>query len=121
MVTPRQLQEALNHQQKSGGKLGKVFVSLNFVKDEEIAGLLSRHYGVPSINLDHFEVGPARRRPKRRSTMRSTATTGRRACLELRCNAAIPEACDSRGHERIRLVTTLKEVPGETLPPRSYA
>jgi type IV pilus assembly protein PilB len=59
MVTPQQLQEALNHQKMNGGKLGKAFVSLNFVKDEEITSLLSRQYGVPSINLEHFEVDPA--------------------------------------------------------------
>jgi type IV pilus assembly protein PilB len=59
MVSPQQLQEALNHQKMNGGKLGKAFVSLGFVKDEEITSLLSRQYGVPSINLDHFEVDPA--------------------------------------------------------------
>src|SRR3970040_863473 len=59
MVTPQQPQEALNHQKMGGGKLGKAFVSLGFVKDEEITSLLSRQYGVPSINLDHFEVDPA--------------------------------------------------------------
>jgi type IV pilus assembly protein PilB len=59
MVTPQQLQEALGHQKMNGGKLGKAFVSLGYVKDEEITSLLSRQYGVPSINLDHFEVDPA--------------------------------------------------------------
>jgi type IV pilus assembly protein PilB len=59
MVSPQQLQEALNHQKQNGGKLGKAFVALGFVKDEEITSLLSRQYGVPSINLDHFEVDPA--------------------------------------------------------------
>jgi type IV pilus assembly protein PilB len=59
MVSPQQLQEALSHQKMNGGKLGKAFVSLGFVKDEEITSLLSRQYGVPSINLDHFEVDPA--------------------------------------------------------------
>ncbi len=59
LVSPQQLQEALNHQKMSGGKLGKAFVSLGFVKDEQITTLLSRQYGVPSINLDHFEVDPA--------------------------------------------------------------
>jgi type IV pilus assembly protein PilB len=59
MVTPQQLQEALSHQRTSGGKLGKAFVSLGYVRDEEITSLLSRQYGVPSINLDHFEVDPA--------------------------------------------------------------
>jgi type IV pilus assembly protein PilB len=59
LVNPAQLQEALGHQKQNGGKLGKAFVHLGFVKDEEITSLLSRQYGVPSINLDHFEVDPA--------------------------------------------------------------
>ncbi len=59
MVTPQQLQEALGHQKMNGGKLGKAFVTLGYVRDEEITSLLSRQYGVPSINLDHFEVDPA--------------------------------------------------------------
>jgi type IV pilus assembly protein PilB len=58
MVTPQQLQEALSHQKMNGGKLGKAFVTLGYVRDEEITSLLSRQYGVPSINLDHFEVDP---------------------------------------------------------------
>jgi type IV pilus assembly protein PilB len=58
MVTPQQLQEALGHQKVHGGKLGKAFVTLGYVRDEEITSLLSRQYGVPSINLDHFEVDP---------------------------------------------------------------
>src|SRR6185295_13750709 len=58
MVTPQQLQEALAHQKMNGGKLGKAFVTLGYVRDEEITSLLSRQYGVPSINLDHFEVDP---------------------------------------------------------------
>ena len=59
MVSPQQLRDALDHQKQNGGKLGKAFVHLGFVKDEEITSLLSRQYGVPSINLDHFEVDPA--------------------------------------------------------------
>ncbi|HYN03058.1 MAG TPA: type II secretion system protein GspE, partial [Vicinamibacteria bacterium] len=59
MISPQQLQDALNHAKRSGGKIGKAIVSLGFVKDEEITSLLSRQYGVPSINLDHFEVDPA--------------------------------------------------------------
>jgi type IV pilus assembly protein PilB len=58
MVTPQQLQEALSYQKRNGGKLGKSFVTLGYVRDEEITSLLSRQYGVPSINLEHFEVDP---------------------------------------------------------------
>ena len=59
-ITPEQLQQALNHQKANGGKLGYNLVKLGFVKDEEITALLSKQYGVPSINLAQFEIDPAR-------------------------------------------------------------
>ena len=55
-ITPAQLQETLNYQKTNGGKLGFNLVKLGFVKDEEITALLSKQYGVPSINLTQFEV-----------------------------------------------------------------
>jgi type IV pilus assembly protein PilB len=58
-ITPAQLQEALNYQKTNGGKLGFNLVHLGFVKDEEITALLSKQYGVPSINLAQFDVDAA--------------------------------------------------------------
>src|SRR5262249_19367003 len=58
-ITADQLQQALNHQKGNGGKLGFNLVELGFVKDEEITALLSKQYGVPSINLAQFEIDPA--------------------------------------------------------------
>src|SRR5215468_9041387 len=58
-ITPEQLQQALNHQKTNGGKLGHNLVSMGLVKDEEITALLSRQYGVPSINLAQFEIDPS--------------------------------------------------------------
>jgi type IV pilus assembly protein PilB len=58
-ITPDQLQEALNYQKANGGKLGFNLVKLGFVKDEELTALLSKQYGVPSINLSQFEIDPA--------------------------------------------------------------
>ena len=58
-ITPAQLQEALNYQKTNGGKLGFNLVKLGFVKDEEITALLSKQYGVPSINLTQFEIDAA--------------------------------------------------------------
>src|SRR6476659_3248346 len=58
-ITPDQLQQALNHQKANGGKLGQHLVKMGLVKDEEITALLSRQYGVPSINLAQFEIDPA--------------------------------------------------------------
>jgi len=58
-ITPEQLQQALAHQKANGGKLGFNLVKMGFVKDEEITALLSKQYGVPSINLTQFEIDPA--------------------------------------------------------------
>src|SRR5882762_3220865 len=58
-ISPEQLQQALTHQKANGGKLGYNLVKMGFVKDEEITGLLSKQYGVPSINLAQFEIDPA--------------------------------------------------------------
>jgi type IV pilus assembly protein PilB len=57
-ITPAQLQEALNYQKTNGGKLGFNLVKLGFVNDEEITALLSKQYGVPSINLHQFDIEP---------------------------------------------------------------
>jgi len=59
LITPQQLQESLQYQKQHGGKLGFNLVKLGFVKDEEITQLLSRQYGVPSINLARFEIDPS--------------------------------------------------------------
>ena len=58
-ITPDQLQEALNYQKANGGKLGFNLAKLGFVKDEELTALLSKQYGVPSINLAQFEIDAA--------------------------------------------------------------
>ena len=50
-ITPKQLQQALNHQKASVGKLGHNLVTMGFVADEEITVLLSKQHGVPSIDL----------------------------------------------------------------------
>ena len=55
-ISAEQLQEALNHQKANGGKLGFNLVKMGFVKDEEITALLSKQYGVPSINLAQFDI-----------------------------------------------------------------
>jgi type IV pilus assembly protein PilB len=59
LITPEQLQEALNYQRTTGGKLGANLVKLGFIKDDEITALLSKQYGVPSIALTQFEIDPA--------------------------------------------------------------
>src|SRR5438093_1167104 len=58
LITPEQLQQALTQQKANGGKLGYNLVKMGFVKDEQTTTLLSKQYGVPSINLAQFKIDP---------------------------------------------------------------
>lgn len=58
LISSDQLKTALDHQKKNGGRLGNSLVQLGYLSDEEITSVLSRQYGVPSINLAYFEVDP---------------------------------------------------------------
>jgi len=58
LITPEQLQQALTQQKANGGKLGFNLVKMGFVKDDQITALLSKQYGVPSINLAQFKLDP---------------------------------------------------------------
>jgi type IV pilus assembly protein PilB len=58
LVTADQLKQALEHQKANGERLGNALVKLGFMSDDEVTAVLSRQYGVPSINLNYFEVDP---------------------------------------------------------------
>src|SRR5271165_6317448 len=59
LISADQLKQALDYQKKSGGRLGTCLVKLGLVSDDDITAVLSRQYGVPSINLKFYEVDPA--------------------------------------------------------------
>jgi type IV pilus assembly protein PilB len=59
LITPQQLKEALDYQRINGGRLASTLVKLGMLSDEEVTAVLSRQYGVPSVNLDLFEIDPA--------------------------------------------------------------
>jgi type IV pilus assembly protein PilB len=59
LITADQLKQALDYQQAHGGRLGSCLMKLGLVSDDEITEVLSRQYGVPSINLKYYEVDPA--------------------------------------------------------------
>jgi type IV pilus assembly protein PilB len=58
VISPDQLQKALEEQKGSREKLGSVLVRLNYVNEDELVGFLSRHYGVPSIVLSQLDLDP---------------------------------------------------------------
>jgi len=59
LISQKQLDEALESQRSNGEKLGFNLIRLGYVKEDEITQLLSEQYGVPSINLRHFEIDEA--------------------------------------------------------------
>lgn len=58
LITSDQLAKAVAEQNTQGGRLGASLIKLGFLHDEELAAFLSKQYGVPSINLDEFEIEP---------------------------------------------------------------
>ncbi len=56
LITREQLNQALQQQQTTGGRIGTNLVKLGFISEDDITSFLSRQYGVPSINLSHFEI-----------------------------------------------------------------
>ncbi len=56
LITPQQLREALDYQRSNGGRLGSNLIKLGIISDEVITAVLSRQYGVPSVNLELFEI-----------------------------------------------------------------
>jgi type IV pilus assembly protein PilB len=59
LISADQLKQALEYQRKNGGRLGSCLVKLGLVSDDDITAVLSRQYGVPSINLKFYEVDPS--------------------------------------------------------------
>ncbi|MFZ0333683.1 MAG: type IV-A pilus assembly ATPase PilB [Candidatus Acidiferrales bacterium] len=59
VISQDQLKQALDYQKREGGRLGTCLVKLGIVSDEDITAVLSRQYGVPSINLKFYEVDPS--------------------------------------------------------------
>jgi type IV pilus assembly protein PilB len=56
LITPQQLRETLEYQRAHSGRLGSNLVRLGYVSDDVVTAVLSRQYGVPSINLDLFQI-----------------------------------------------------------------
>ncbi|HXG02406.1 MAG TPA: ATPase, T2SS/T4P/T4SS family, partial [Candidatus Binatia bacterium] len=58
LLTPEQLQRALTEQKHTAERLGAVLVRLKLLGEEQLAGFLSRQYGLPSLSLSDLEIDP---------------------------------------------------------------
>jgi type IV pilus assembly protein PilB len=56
LISPQHLREALDYQREHGGRLGYNLVKLGLVSDDMITAVLSRQYGIPSVNLELFQI-----------------------------------------------------------------
>jgi type IV pilus assembly protein PilB len=59
LISQEQLHEALEAQKANGEKLGVNLIQLGYVKEDDVTQLLSEQFGVPSINLRHFDIDEA--------------------------------------------------------------
>src|SRR3989442_1822411 len=62
LISPQNLREALDYQREHGGRLGHNLVKLGLVSDDMITAVLSRQYGIPSLNLELFQIDESLRR-----------------------------------------------------------
>lgn len=56
LITSDQLQQALQEQKKTNERLGSLLVKLGFLGEDEILSCLSKQFGVPSIDLENFQI-----------------------------------------------------------------
>src|SRR2546423_831329 len=59
LISRQHLKEALDYQRQHGGRFSFNLVNLGLVSDDMITAVLSRQYGIPSVNLDLFNIDPA--------------------------------------------------------------
>ena len=59
LISDNQLANAISEQKKEGIRLGAALVKLGYVQEHDLASFLSKHYGVPSIDLAEFDIDPA--------------------------------------------------------------
>ncbi len=59
LITDEQLQEALAAQRQHGGRLGAVLTASDAITEQDLVDFLSRHFGVPSVDLTQLEITEA--------------------------------------------------------------
>ncbi len=58
LITPEQLQRAIEEQKRSGGRLGYNLTKLGYISEQELTHFLSKQYGIPTIDLSSEDIDP---------------------------------------------------------------
>src|SRR3954463_7338009 len=56
LISPQHLRQALDYQREHGGRLGYNLIKLGLLSDDTITAVLFRQYGIPSVNLELFNI-----------------------------------------------------------------
>jgi type IV pilus assembly protein PilB len=59
LLTTEQLRQARDAARDGGGRLGAQITKLGYLQETELTDFVAKQYGVPSIDLDEFEIDPA--------------------------------------------------------------
>ena len=58
-ISQKQLDAALAAQRETGGRLDSKLVGLGYLKDSELVDFLSKHFGVPAVDLGQIKIDAA--------------------------------------------------------------
>jgi len=58
LISVEDLQRAKEEQRKSGLQIGLALMRAGAIRELQVTDFLSRHYGVPAMNLKDFEIAP---------------------------------------------------------------
>ncbi len=59
LLTAEQLRKARDESKGAGARLGAQITKLGYLEESELSDFVAKQYGVPSIDLEEFEVDPA--------------------------------------------------------------
>ncbi|MDP2941183.1 MAG: ATPase, T2SS/T4P/T4SS family, partial [Candidatus Omnitrophota bacterium] len=59
LITPEQLEKAINQQKKEGGRLGAILVKLGMVKEDQVVAVLGKQLNIPYLSLGAGMLKPA--------------------------------------------------------------
>ena len=59
LLTKEQLRDARTNAKGTGNRLGAEITKMGLLDESELADFVAKQYGVPSINLDEFEIDRA--------------------------------------------------------------
>ena len=59
LITPEDLDRAIEEQERSGGELSRILLRLKLIAEDQLSVVLSEALQLPLINLNLFRIDPA--------------------------------------------------------------